>query len=47
MNKAISRIFIVGVVLFVALIVNLTWIMAGGPSGSPTGPRTSAASPRR
>ena len=27
-NKAISRIFIVGVVLFVALIVNLTWIMA-------------------
>jgi peptidoglycan glycosyltransferase len=29
MNKAISRIFIVGVILFVALIVNLTWIMAG------------------
>jgi len=28
MNKAISRIFIVGVLLFVALIVNLTWIMA-------------------
>jgi peptidoglycan glycosyltransferase len=28
-NKAISRIFIVGVILFVALIVNLTWIMAG------------------
>ena len=28
MNKAISRIFIVGVILFVALIVNLTWIMA-------------------
>jgi cell division protein FtsI/penicillin-binding protein 2 len=28
MNKAISRIFIVGVVLFVALVVNLTWIMA-------------------
>jgi len=27
MNKAISRIFIVGVVLFVALVVNLTWIM--------------------
>ena len=27
MNKAISRIFIVGVVLFVALIANLTWIM--------------------
>jgi peptidoglycan glycosyltransferase len=27
MNKAISRIFIVGVILFVALIVNLTWIM--------------------
>ena len=29
MNRAISRIFIVGVILFVALIVNLTWIMAG------------------
>ena len=29
MNKAISRIFIVGAILFVALIVNLTWIMAG------------------
>ena len=29
MNNAISRIFIVGVILFVALIVNLTWIMAG------------------
>ena len=29
MNKAIARIFIVGVVLFVALIANLTWIMAG------------------
>ena len=29
MNRAIARIFIVGVVLFVALIVNLTWIMAG------------------
>ena len=29
MNKAISRIFIVGVILFVTLIVNLTWIMAG------------------
>ena len=29
MNKAISRIFVVGVILFVALIVNLTWIMAG------------------
>ena len=29
MNKAIARIFIVGVVLFVALIVNLTWLMAG------------------
>ncbi len=29
MNKAIARIFIVGVVLFAALIVNLTWIMAG------------------
>jgi len=28
MNRAISRIFIVGVILFVALIVNLTWIMA-------------------
>ncbi|HEY5386922.1 MAG TPA: penicillin-binding transpeptidase domain-containing protein [Thermoleophilia bacterium] len=28
MNKAISHIFIVGVILFVALIVNLTWIMA-------------------
>jgi peptidoglycan glycosyltransferase len=28
-NKAIARIFIVGVVLFAALIVNLTWIMAG------------------
>jgi penicillin-binding protein A len=28
-NKAISRIFIVGVVLFVALVVNLTWIMVG------------------
>ncbi len=27
MNKAISRLFVVGVVLFVALIVNLTWIM--------------------
>lgn len=27
MNKAISRIFVVGVVLFVALVVNLTWIM--------------------
>jgi len=26
-NKAISRIFVVGVVLFVALVVNLTWIM--------------------
>jgi penicillin-binding protein A len=26
-NKAISRVFIVGVVLFVALIANLTWIM--------------------
>jgi penicillin-binding protein A len=26
-NKAISRIFIVSVVLFVALVVNLTWIM--------------------
>ncbi len=29
MNKAMARIFIVGVILFVALIVNLTWIMAG------------------
>ena len=29
MNRAIARIFIVGVVLFVALIVNLTWIMVG------------------
>ena len=29
MNKAIARIFIVAVVLFAALIVNLTWIMAG------------------
>jgi penicillin-binding protein A len=29
MNKAISRIFIVGVILFVGLILNLTWIMAG------------------
>ncbi len=28
MNKAISRVFVVGVVLFVALVVNLTWIMA-------------------
>lgn len=28
MNKAISRVFIIGVVLFVALVVNLTWIMA-------------------
>jgi peptidoglycan glycosyltransferase len=28
LNKAISRIFIVGVILFVALIVNLTWVMA-------------------
>jgi peptidoglycan glycosyltransferase len=28
-NKAMARIFIVGVILFVALIVNLTWIMAG------------------
>ena len=28
MNKAISRVFIIGVVLFVALIANLTWIMA-------------------
>lgn len=27
MNKAISRIFVVGVVLFVALVINLTWIM--------------------
>ncbi len=27
MNRAISRIFVVGVALFVALIVNLTWIM--------------------
>jgi penicillin-binding protein A len=27
MNKAISRIFIVAVVLFAALVVNLTWIM--------------------
>lgn len=27
MNKAISRLFVVGVVLFLALIVNLTWIM--------------------
>ncbi len=27
MNKAISRLFMVGVVLFLALIVNLTWIM--------------------
>ena len=27
MNKAISKVFIVSVVLFVALIVNLTWIM--------------------
>jgi peptidoglycan glycosyltransferase len=27
-NKSISRVFIVGVVLFVALVVNLTWIMA-------------------
>ncbi len=26
MNKAISRVFIIGVVLFVALIVNLTWL---------------------
>jgi penicillin-binding protein A len=29
MNKAIFRIFIVGVILFVALIANLTWVMAG------------------
>ena len=29
MNRAIARIFIVGVVLFAALIVNLTWIMVG------------------
>ena len=29
MNRAIARIFIVGVVLFVALVVNLTWIMVG------------------
>ena len=28
MNKAISRVFIIGVVLFIALVVNLTWIMA-------------------
>jgi peptidoglycan glycosyltransferase len=28
-NRAISRLFIVGVVLFVALVVNLTWIMVG------------------
>jgi peptidoglycan glycosyltransferase len=28
-NRAIARIFVVGVVLFVALIVNLTWIMVG------------------
>ena len=28
MNKAISRVFIVGVVLFIALVINLTWIMA-------------------
>lgn len=27
MNKVIARVFIIGVVLFVALIVNLTWIM--------------------
>lgn len=27
MNRAISRVFMVGVVLFAALIVNLTWIM--------------------
>ncbi len=27
MNKAMSRVFIVAVVLFVALVVNLTWIM--------------------
>lgn len=27
MNKVISRIFVVGVVLFVALVANLTWIM--------------------
>jgi peptidoglycan glycosyltransferase len=27
MNKAISRVFLVGVVLFAALVVNLTWIM--------------------
>ncbi len=27
MNKAISRVFMIGVVLFAALIVNLTWIM--------------------
>ncbi len=29
MNRAMSRVFIVTVVLFVALVVNLTWIMAG------------------
>jgi len=27
-NKAISRVFIIGVVLFIALVINLTWIMA-------------------
>jgi peptidoglycan glycosyltransferase len=27
-NRSISRVFIIGVVLFVALVVNLTWIMA-------------------
>ena len=28
MNKAMSKVFIVAVVLFCALVVNLTWIMA-------------------
>ena len=48
MNRAMSKVFIVAVVLFVALIVNLTWIMGVRAAVvRRTGRRTSAASPRR